>query len=281
MIVCKTISDLREQRNTWQQQNKTVGLVPTMGNLHAGHLSLIHTLKPYCDKIIVSIYVNPLQFAPNEDFASYPRTLADDLASLSQLPVDAVFTPDDAQLYPNGKVDIVNVRVPELGSQLCGVTRPHFFHGVATVVTKLFNIVQPNYAVFGEKDYQQLLIIRALVRDLNLPVEVISSPIIREDDGLAMSSRNRYLVDEYRHKAVQLQQTLQSCKQKILSGMDDFSQLEQQACAELAENGFIPDYVAVRTQQDLQIPKENKQQLIVLSAATIGSTRLIDNLKVN
>ncbi len=262
-------------------QNKKIALVPTMGNLHQGHLSLIQQAQILVDKVVVSIFVNPMQFGPNEDFANYPRTLTQDMTCLAESQCDIVFIPNHDELYPIPLAKHTKVSVPELSDDLCGISRPQFFYGVSTIVCKLFNIVQPHIAIFGEKDFQQLMIIRKMVADLCLPIEIISGPIVREQDGLAMSSRNVYLTATERTKAPQLFQIISRLAQQLENGDHDYASLIDGATQQLVEAGFKTDYVAIRRQQDLQAATADDKSLIILAAAFLGKTRLIDNVKVD
>lgn len=267
--------------SSWQGQGQRIAFVPTMGNLHEGHLSLVDKAQQVGQKCVVSIFVNPLQFAEGEDFASYPRTLDDDLARLSQRGVvDAVFIPTDDELYPNGKEATTRVEVPGISAVLEGQSRSGHFSGVTTVVSKLFNIVQPDVAVFGEKDFQQLMIIRRMVADLNMAVEIVGMPTLREANGLAMSSRNRYLSESEREQASQLYQVLQSVRQQVLDGNADFPALEASACEQLKAAGFEPDYVAIRDASNLETANLATPDKVILAAARLGVPRLIDNLRV-
>lgn len=279
------ISVLRTLLNDWRKNGQTIALVPTMGNLHAGHLSLVEYALTAADRVILSIFVNPLQFGANEDYLQYPRTLDADreqlqkVAKLKQVSVDVLFTPTVADLYPRGQA-VTRVIVPELSEMLCGAARPGHFAGVTTVVNILFNIVQPDKALFGEKDYQQLLIIKRMVTDLLLPIEIIGRSTVREADGLAMSSRNSYLSVEQRALAPRLFQVLNDVKRQIEAGTYDFTLLENQASATLNDLGFAPDYVAIRQAYTLAEPKVTDTELVILAAARLGKTRLIDNVRV-
>lgn len=281
MIVCKDVDQLRAQINAWRKNNETIAFVPTMGNLHDGHLSLIELAKQHATHVVVSIYVNPLQFSPDEDFSSYPRTLNEDLDKLKNINTDLVFTPDSAMIYPDGEQQSSFVEVPALSRIIEGEFRPGFFRGVATVVLKLFNLVQPDYAVFGEKDFQQLLVIRRMVKDLNLPIEIIGSEIKRESDGLAMSSRNNYLSASDRDKGRLLSAALKQFREQVCQGMD--IELAQSDCiAYLKNHDFSVDYVTLRETSALdRVSNSNVaeyQSLIILAAARLGKTRLIDNI---
>lgn len=262
----------------WKRQGLSVGFVPTMGNLHAGHLSLVAKARQHADKVVVSIFVNPLQFAPNEDFDSYPRTLEADGAALAEAGVDLLFAPSVNEMYPHGRDGQTQVSVPQLGDILEGASRAGFFTGVATVVNKLFHCVPADVAVFGEKDFQQLMVIRHMVADLNLPIEIKGGAIVREDNGLAMSSRNNYLDDEQRTQAALLYQTLCAVRQRVESGEHDYARLEQEAHERLLAAGFKPDYVTLRSVLDLSPAREESRSLVILAAASLGNTRLIDNI---
>lgn len=282
MIVCQNIKQLREQAGKWRNNKERVAFVPTMGNLHDGHLSLVELAQRNAQRVVVSIYVNPLQFSPDEDFASYPRTLEDDLSKLKMTGVDLVFTPDTQMIYPDGEQQSTFVEVPELSTILEGEFRPGFFKGVCTVVLKLFNMVQPDCAVFGEKDFQQLLVIRQMVDDLNLPVEIIAAGLMRDADGLAMSSRNNYLTTADRKTGCLLLKTLRFCRQQIEQGAS-VDEAEKRAVDTLQKHGFTVDYLSLREAGKLQkVSWEDAAigtELVVLTAAKIANTRLIDNIK--
>ncbi len=264
------IISVRELRAEWARQGLKVALVPTMGNLHAGHLSLVRLAQAQADRVVVSIFVNPLQFGPTEDFAHYPRTLAQDVAACTAVGVDAVFSPSTRLMHPTLK-EYVQVRVPGLSDQLCGQSRPGFFYGVATVVTKLFNLTQPDVAVFGEKDYQQYLVIERLVQELQYPIRLILAPIVREVDGLAMSSRNGYLSPQERALAPTLYQQLQVIKGQIKAGKEPVAAC-QEAGHVLSAQGFSMDYL---------VPWPNPQDpKKLLLACWLGKTRLIDNISL-
>ena len=273
----ETIKALREQISIIRNAGKKIALVPTMGNLHQGHLSLIERAQEISDYVVVSIFVNPTQFVAGEDFESYPRTLSDDLKLLENLGVDTVFTPATDEVYGHAEIH-TEVTVPELDSIFCGEYRPGHFTGVATVVTKLFNIVQPDIAVFGTKDYQQLLVIRSLVNNLNIPIEIIGAPTIREIDGLAMSSRNRYLTEVERQQAPVLYKCLSNVSTSIKNGNKYYNDLENEAISSLKEAGFKPEYFSICDAKTLKTPKN--QELVVLAAAWLGKARLIDNVAV-
>lgn len=280
MKTVTSIAEIRKQLADWRARGERIALVPTMGNLHTGHLQLLTQARSIAPRSVVSIFVNPLQFGPSEDYQSYPRSLEADSAQLATEGLDVLFAPKVGEMYPDGTESMTRVEVPELSSILDGVTRPGHFSGVATVVTKLLNIVQPDVALFGEKDYQQLLVIRRAVADLCLPVEIIGVPTVREADGLAMSSRNGYLSDAERGRAPLLYQTLLEVLERLQHGVDDFAALEAEAVVRLRDSGFRPDYVSVRRAQDLAKPTLQDSELIVLGAAWLGKTRLIDNVKM-
>jgi pantoate--beta-alanine ligase len=251
-----------------------------MGNLHAGHVSLIETAQRHGDRFVASIFVNPMQFGPNEDFAHYPRTPTQDARMLSDAGCDLMFMPDVGEIYPNGSERATRVEVPGLSSILDGESRPGHFEGVATVVAKLLHIVEPDVAVFGEKDFQQLTVIRRMVADLCMPVSIIAATTVREPDGLAMSSRNQYLTDEERRTAPVIHQTLLAAAERLRTGDKDFAAIERTGVEALAGAGLKPDYFAVRRADDLTSPDPNTGHLVVLAAARLGRARLIDNLQV-
>jgi pantoate--beta-alanine ligase len=280
MQIYPDIWDVHAMVQSWHREGEKVGFVPTMGNLHEGHLRLVDVARKYADRIVVSIYVNPLQFSASEDLSNYPRTLQQDIDKLEQHGVDMLFTPDDNTMYPEGTTPGVYVEVTQLAERLEGSHRPGHFRGVATVVTKLFNIVQPDVAVFGEKDYQQLLVIRQLVSDLSMPIQVIGEPTVRETNGLAMSSRNSYLTAKERQQAAGLYETLQQVRERVLNEKVELADLEQAAIMQLEKKGFFPDYVAIRNRETLQEPVSAEEPLIILAAARLGQTRLIDNIPV-
>ena len=280
MQIFPDIWDVHALVQSWRRDGERIGFVPTMGNLHEGHLRLVDVAKKHADKVVVSIYVNPLQFGASEDLSTYPRTLDADVEKLQQHGVDLLFTPDDKCMYPEGTTLCVYVEVTKLAEQLEGSHRPGHFRGVATVVAKLFNIVQPDLAVFGEKDYQQLLVIRQLVRDLSMPIQIIGEPTVREPDGLAMSSRNSYLSSADRKRAPGLYETLEDIRERILMDNVEYSDLEQAAIMYLEQRGFFPDYVAIRNRETLAEPESSTEPLVILAAARLGKTRLIDNLIV-
>ncbi len=281
MQICQNIDKLRMQISQWRTDNETIAFVPTMGNLHEGHLSLVEIAQQKASRVVVSVYVNPLQFSPDEDFASYPRTLEDDLNKLEDLGVDLVFTPDDSMVYPDGEQLSSYVEVPVLSHIIEGEFRPGFFKGVATVVLKLFNMVQPDIAVFGEKDFQQLLVIRQMVDDLHLPIEIIGGQTKREADGLAKSSRNNYLSPAERENSRILSGSIMACRGQIEQGAD-IVQAENSCIETLKSHGFIVDYVTLRETGRLQKVSNDElilnKELVILAAAKLGKTRLIDNI---
>lgn len=272
-----TIQGLSASLSPARSARKIIGFVPTMGNLHEGHLNLVREAKKICDVVVVSIFVNPIQFGPNEDFDSYPRTLEQDSHLLADVGCDIIFAPSVEQMYGN-KPRLTNISVTDITNDLCGLQRPGHFDGVAVVVTKLFNIVQPNFAFFGQKDYQQLAVIRQFVRDLNIPLEVIGVPITRAKDGLALSSRNGYLSAEHRAIAPTIYQSLTAAEQQLHSGVSLAEVLENMK-QKLTQAGFIVDYVEART-PELQKIEAFDQDVVLFVAAKLGKTRLIDNLQV-
>lgn len=278
MLSHNTQDELRASVGTWRKGGERIAFVPTMGNLHAGHLKLMAEARRRADRLVVSIFVNPMQFGEGEDFDAYPRTLEEDRSKLIAAGVDLLFTPPVSVIYPSGSQRQTRVEVPGLSDILCGASRPKHFVGVATIVCKLFNMVQPDLAVFGEKDYQQLMVIRRMVADLAIPVEIVGSSTVREDDGLAMSSRNGYLTAEQRSRAPLLYRTLQGTAEAIRAGQRDYVSLEAAAVKSLGEAGFRPDYYAIRRAEDLEPPGEPEESLVILAAAHLGTTRLIDNL---
>jgi pantoate--beta-alanine ligase len=275
MEVVRTVAELRAALAPRQP----VAFVPTMGNLHEGHLALTRIARPRAQCLVASIFVNRLQFGPAEDFDTYPRTFEADCAGLEREGVDVVFAPLEREIYPEPQGFMV--APPPVGDDLEGAFRPGFFRGVATVVLKLLNIVRPQIAVFGKKDYQQLMIVRAMVRQLNLPIEILAGDTVRATDGLALSSRNNYLAPAERAEAPRLQRTLADVSAQLIAGNRDFGVLEARAVAALIQAKWRPDYVAVRKQADLQSAGPDDRELVVLGAAWLGRTRLIDNLEVS
>ncbi|MGA4530871.1 pantoate--beta-alanine ligase [Ectopseudomonas chengduensis] len=280
MNMVKTLRELRAAIAQARAEGKQIGFVPTMGNLHAGHVSLVQIAAQRTDFVVASIFVNPLQFGAGEDLDKYPRTLAADQEKLLAAGCHLLFHPDVAEIYPHGMGDQTRVSVPGVSEGLCGASRPGHFEGVATVVTKLFNMVQPDLAVFGEKDYQQLAVIRALVQDLNMPIQIIGAPTQRADDGLALSSRNGYLSDAQRAIAPALYRGLQAIAAELQRGARDYARLVDGAQAQQRTAGFVPDYLEIRNAVTLRPAQVDDRHLVILTAAQLGSTRLIDNLVV-
>ncbi|TCH64983.1 pantoate--beta-alanine ligase [Acinetobacter sp. ANC 4862] len=272
-----TIQGLTASLSPARAARKIIGFVPTMGNLHEGHLNLVREARKICDVVVVSIFVNPIQFGPNEDFENYPRTLEQDSHLLADVGCDIVFAPSVEQMYGN-KPRLTNITVSEITNDLCGLQRPGHFDGVAVVVTKLFNMVQPNFAFFGQKDYQQLAVIRQFVRDLNIPLEVIGVPITRAEDGLALSSRNGYLSEQHRQIAPTIYQSLKAAEQELQNGVA-LAEVLENIKQKLTQVGFIVDYVEART-PELQKIEAFDQDVVLFVAAKLGTTRLIDNLQV-
>ena len=273
MEIHATIPALRAALKARQR----IVFVPTMGNLHAGHIALMRQARAHGDTVVASIFVNRLQFGPNEDFDKYPRTFAEDCRQLEAAGVDVLFAPTEADLYPEPQQ--YQVDPPEIQNQLEGEFRPGHFRGVATVVLKLFNIVQPEVALFGKKDYQQLMLLRNMTRQLALPIKIVGGETVRADDGLALSSRNGYLTAEERLEAPHLSRVLSGVRDAVLSGERDFSKLERQAVTALDAHGWRTDYVAIRRQSDLQTPTPDDRELVILAASRLGTPRLIDNLE--
>ena len=279
MELIEQIPILRARVATWRRADQRVAFVPTMGNLHAGHLALVREALRLADRVVVSIFVNPLQFGPSEDFGAYPRTLEQDCALLEAAGTNLLFAPPVAAVYPRGQAGQTRVEVPGISDILCGASRPGHFVGVATVVCKLFNMVQPDLAVFGEKDFQQLLVIRLMTQDLSLPVAIQGLATVREPDGLAMSSRNGYLTREERARAPALYQTLLRAGERLRAGVA-IAEVERLAAEEISAAGFGPDYCSVRRAGDLALAGSEDRELVVLAAARLGRARLIDNLCV-
>jgi len=282
MKVIKTIEEMNAWSNACHAKNNTICFVPTMGNLHTGHLSLVDAAKEIADKVVVSIYVNPTQFGENEDLDKYPRTEKQDLKQLESKNVDVVFMPTSDQMYPkgqNGNSSIDYVDVPDLAAKLEGRSRPEHFRGVATIVKKLFDCVLPDHAIFGEKDYQQLLIVKDMVATQKLNVSIHGGAIVRDKGGLAKSSRNQYLSADERKKASILHQTLIAARRKVQSGNVDFTEIETQSIEFINENGFVVDYFSILDADTLDKPGEDNQ--VILVAANLGKTRLLDNMRVD
>ena len=280
MLVVHTREELAEQIADWRSHDDHVALVPTMGNLHQGHLSLVELAREHAERVIVSIFVNPAQFGEGEDYDEYPRTLERDTRRLKKSPADLVFAPSVETMYPFGLDMATTVSVPGLTENFCGASRPGHFDGVTTVVARLFAMVTPDVAVFGQKDYQQQLVIRYMTQDLSLPIKIITAETVREDDGLALSSRNSYLSDEDRARAPVLYQSLQAVGLELQNGRRNFEELENVGRSRLVEAGFDVDYFSIRRALNLEPPNRDCDDLVVLVAARLGNARLIDNLVV-
>lgn len=275
MQIIHTIRELR----AWRKNAGTVAFVPTMGNLHEGHLALVREAKKRADNVVVSIFINRLQFGQGEDFDKYPRTLQQDADKLAAEGIAVVFAPDEKELYPNVE-QRYNVEPPNLQNELCGKFRPGHFRGVATVVSKLFNIVAPDVACFGKKDYQQLAVIKGLTEDLNFDVEIVPVDTGRAEDGLALSSRNQYLSVEECAEAPRLYRELQAVAESLKQGSLDYAGLEKRAVQSLTEHGWTVDYVEIRHADTLEVARTGDRRLVVLAAARLGATRLIDNVEI-
>ena len=269
---------LRSTIRDWHQQGQSVALVSTMGNLHEGHLQLVKQAQQLADKVVVSIFVNPTQFVAGEDFETYPRTIEDDMTHLEAINTDLTFFPDVDEVYSDGLESETQLVAPELGDIFCGAFRPGHFNGVATVVKKLLKMVQPDIAIFGNKDYQQLLVIKKLVADLNLPVEIVGAEIVRENSGLALSSRNRYLSRKEKEIAAELYQTLSGIAEAVKAGNTDYQYLEAEAIEYLDNKGFKTEYLSIRNAENLTEPAAG--ELVVLAAVWLGKARLIDNIQI-
>jgi len=278
MLHLSDIAPLREQIKQWKQQGLTIGLVPTMGNLHQGHVELVIAAKQRADKVVTSIFVNPIQFDKKADLKDYPHTLAEDNNKLTAVGCDLVFTPSVKDIYPNGE-KITRVEVPMLGTILEGKSRNGHFSGVSTVVNKLFNMVMPDVSIFGQKDFQQLILVQKMVADLNMPIEVISHPTVREFDGLAMSSRNSYLSESERNIAPLFNQQLQRLVLDVKNGNRDFQTVQQSVANELNNAGFKADYIEIRRAQDLELASKADTYLVVVAAVWLGKARLLDNIR--
>ena len=283
LLTMQIVSDIQQIQSlcqTWRNKGESISFVPTMGCLHAGHLSLVKKAQSLADHVVVSIFVNPLQFGDANDFLKYPSTLDEDMRKLDAIGVDLVFTPEASSFYPEGESAVQQIELGAITSILEGKLRPGHFAGVATVVKRLFDLIQPNSAIFGEKDFQQLMVIKQLVEIFSLDIEIIGMPIFRETDGLAMSSRNLRLSKNEREKASEIFRQLESVKAALDSGTTDFSALEAKACENLASAGFIPEYVVIRETDTLLPPKNHSDLKVILVAAKLGEIRLIDNLRV-
>ncbi len=280
MIVVSSKHELDEQLAQWRREGDHIALVPTMGNLHAGHLSLVELAREHAERVVVSIFVNPTQFGEGEDFEEYPRTLERDTRRLRKPSADLIFIPDVETMYPFGLQDATNVAVPRITENFCGASRPGHFDGVTSVIARLFALVRPDTAFFGQKDYQQQLVIRHMSTDLSLPVTIITGETIREDDGLAMSSRNQYLSDDERATAPALFQVLSDAGKQLQDGRRNYGELEAESVDTLTKAGFKVDYFSIRRAQNLEVPDRDCDELVVLVAAQLGKARLIDNIVV-
>lgn len=278
MQTVHSIAQLRPPVDQWRNRRERVAFVPTLGNLHDGHLELVKRAGRAGDRVVVSIFVNPTQFGHGEDYAAYPRTFKQDSLKLAEAGAHLLFVPEVMEIYPFGADDTTRVEVPGLTDILCGALRPGHFTGVATVLTKLFNAVRPHVAIFGEKDYQQLLLVRRLVADLCMPIEIIGVPTVRDPDGLAKSSRNAYLTAEERERAPLLYRSLCWIRDRLVEGERDYPSLEKQAEDQLRGAEFRPDYISIRRADDLAPPQPADSRLIIVAAAWMGKARLIDNL---
>jgi pantoate--beta-alanine ligase len=279
--VISTTSALREQLSDWRHSGDHIALVPTMGNLHDGHLSLVKLARKYAERVVVSMFVNPTQFGDDEDFENYPQSLERDTRMLKRIRTDLLFVPDIETMYPFGIDSATSVTVPVLTDELCGTFRPGHFDGVTSVVSRLFSLVQPDVAVFGQKDYQQQLVIRRLTEDLSLPIKIVCGPTQREEDGLAQSSRNQYLSEQERTLAPGLFAILDGIGKDLESGKRNYEELEERGVSELRKLGFEPEYVSIRRAENLGMPERDNDELVVLAAATLGKARLIDNVIVH
>ena len=280
MLEVSTSEPLREQLVDWRHSGEHIALVPTMGNLHDGHLSLVSLAREHAERVVVSIFVNPTQFGEGDDFDRYPRTLERDRRRLKKVKADLLFVPDVETMYPFGIDSATSVTVPVITAEFCGVFRPGHFDGVTSVVSRLFSIVQPDVAIFGQKDFQQQLVMRRLVDDLQLPIQIVSGATQREADGLALSSRNRYLSDEQRAIAPTLYSVLQGIGDDLQAGKRNYEELEQQAMDALRDAGFDPEYVGIRRAENLEPPDRDNDEIVILTAARLGTARLIDNIIV-
>jgi len=281
MDQANSISELRQYVQHWKDHKQSIAYVPTMGNLHAGHLSLITKGQSLCDRSICSIFVNPMQFGPNEDFNHYPRTLDADIGLLESVGCDLVYLPTASELYPQGLGNISQIIVTDLTDTFEGAHRPGHFTGVATIVAKLFNIVKPNISVFGKKDFQQYCVIKKMTRDLNLDVEIIGQETTREASGLATSSRNQYLSDDQKKQAALIYQTLQESAARIGAGETNFKELEKQGTERLNQAGFDTDYFSICNADTLKSATADDKKLVILVTARLGETRLLDNIEVD
>lgn len=280
MQTAATRVELRERLADWRRAGDHIALVPTMGNLHEGHLSLVTLAREHAERVVVSIFVNPSQFEPGGDYDQYPRTLDLDKRRLKRARVDLLFAPEVDTVYPFGIDAATRVTVPRLSDELCGAFRPGHFEGVTSVIARLFGLVVPDVAVFGEKDYQQQLLIRRMAEDLHWTTRIVTAPTVREDDGLAFSSRNQYLAEDERKIAPVLYRELQRVARALEAGNREYAELERGAMEALAEAGFAPEYVSIRRAANLDPPDRDTDELVVLAAARLGKARLIDNVRV-
>ena len=280
MLVVHSKQELAEHIAEWRLHDEHVALVPTMGNLHAGHVALVDLAREHAERVVVSIFVNPTQFGEGEDFDDYPRTLERDKRRLKKSAADLIFAPDVGTMYPFGLEKATLVSVPGLTEHFCGASRPGHFDGVTTVVARLFSLVLPDVAVFGQKDYQQQLVIRHMTDDLNFPINIITGETVRADDGLALSSRNSYLSEEERVLAPTLYETLRATGQELQNGRRNFAELEAEALETLGDAGFEVEYFSIRRAFNLEVPNRDCDDLVVLAAARLGAARLIDNIVV-
>jgi len=280
METVTTIAAVHARVRGWRREGRRVAFVPTMGNLHAGHVSLIDAARRHGERFVASIFVNPMQFGPNEDFAHYPRTPREDARMLAEAGCSLMFIPEVGEIYPRGSERVTRVEVPGLSRILEGEFRPGHLEGVSTVVAKLFHIVEPDVAIFGAKDFQQLAVIRHMVADLCMAVEIVAAPTVRDSDGLAMSSRNQYLTAAERALAPQIYAALQAAERRLKAGDADFAGIERSGLTALEAAGFRPDYFSVRDAAELAAPRPETRELVVLAAARLGRARLIDNVQV-
>jgi pantoate--beta-alanine ligase len=279
--VIQNNKELQNLISSMRKENAKIAFVPTMGNLHKGHLSLIELAKKHANYVIVSIFVNPIQFNDDDDFNNYPRTVESDIDKLNMADVDLLFLPSQQDLFPLGTKFATQIHIPEISDDLCGRVRPGHFEGVASVVLRLFNIVKPDIAIFGQKDFQQKLLIERMISDLALNIKIITAPIIREADGLAMSSRNQFLSASKRHEACNLYRVIKEVQYDIHKNFDKFSLLEKNLKKELTKYGFSVDYIAIRSSINLNLPEKGCKNLIVLVSAIIDNVRLIDNILID
>jgi pantoate--beta-alanine ligase len=277
MLVVHSKQELEEHLAEWRRHDDHIALVPTMGDLHAGHLSLVQVAREHAERVVVSIFVNPTQFGESEDFDQYPRTLERDTRKLKTSGADLIFAPDVETMYPFGLKDATTISVPRISENFCGASRPGHFDGVTSVVARLFALVQPDVAVFGQKDYQQQLVIRHMSLDLSLPVAIITGATVREEDGLALSSRNQYLSESERSTAPVLYEVLSAVGNDLQNGRRDFASLESESVTRLTEAGLDVEYFSIRRAQNLEVPDRDCDELVVLAAARLGDARLIDN----